>query len=29
MKTYIIAKQIDDIIATLFRQTMFAEFELL
>ena len=28
MKTYIIAKQIDDIIATLFRQTMFAEFEL-
>ena len=29
MKTFIIAKQIDDIIATLFRQTMFAEFELL
>ncbi|MBP5757553.1 MAG: oligoendopeptidase F [Spirochaetales bacterium] len=29
MKTYIIAKQIDDMIATLFRQTMFAEFELL
>ncbi len=29
MKTYIIAKQVDDIIATLFRQTMFAEFELL
>ncbi len=29
MKTYIIAKQIDDIIATLFRQTMFAEYELL
>lgn len=29
MKTYIVAKQIDDIIATLFRQTMFAEFELL
>ena len=29
MKTYILAKQIDDIIATLFRQTMFAEFELL
>ena len=29
MKTYIIAKQIDDLIATLFRQTMFAEFELL
>lgn len=29
MRTYIIAKQIDDIIGTLFRQTMFAEFELL
>ena len=29
MRTYIIAKQIDDMIATLFRQTMFAEFELL
>ena len=29
MKTFIIAKQIDDLIATLFRQTMFAEFELL
>ena len=29
MKTYIISKQIDDLIATLFRQTMFAEFELL
>ena len=29
MKTYIIAKQIDDLIATLFRQTMFAEFEYL
>ena len=29
MKTYIIAKQVDDIIAPLFRQTMFAEFELL
>ena len=29
MKKYIIAKQIDDIIATLFRQTMFAEFELI
>lgn len=29
MKTYIIAKQVDDIIATLFRQTMFAEFEFL
>ncbi len=29
MKTYIIAKQVDDIIATLFGQTMFAEFELL
>ena len=29
MKTYIIAKQVDDIIATLFRQTMFAEYELL
>ena len=29
MRTYIIAKQVDDIIATLFRQTMFAEYELL
>ncbi len=29
MKTYITAKQIDDLIATLFRQTMFAEFEYL
>ncbi len=29
LKAYIIGKQIDDIIATLFRQTMFAEFELL
>lgn len=29
MRTYIITKQIDDMIATLFRQTMFAEFELL
>ncbi len=29
MKTYIIAKQVDDIVATLFRQTMFAEYELL
>ena len=27
LRTYIIAKQIDDMIATLFRQTMFAEFE--
>lgn len=27
MKAYIIGKQIDDIIATIFRQTMFAEFE--
>jgi len=27
MKAYIIGKQIDDIIATVFRQTMFAEFE--
>lgn len=27
MKAYIISKQIDDIIATIFRQTMFAEFE--
>ena len=29
MKAYIIGKQIDDIVATLFRQTMFAEFEML
>lgn len=29
MRAYIIAKQLDDIVATLFRQTMFAEFELL
>ena len=29
LRTYIIAKQIDDMIATLFRQTMFAEFEYL
>ncbi len=28
MKAFIIAKQLDDIVATLFRQTMFAEFEL-
>lgn len=28
MKAYIIGKQIDDIIATIFRQTMFAEFEM-
>lgn len=28
MKAYIIAKQMDDVVATLFRQTMFAEFEL-
>ncbi len=28
MKAYIIGKQLDDIVATLFRQTMFAEFEL-
>ncbi len=28
-KLYLVSKQIDDIIATLFRQTMFAEFELL
>lgn len=28
-KAYIISKQLDDIVATLFRQTMFAEFELL
>ncbi|MCR4676917.1 MAG: oligoendopeptidase F [Sphaerochaetaceae bacterium] len=28
-RAYIIAKQLDDIVATLFRQTMFAEFELL
>lgn len=27
MRTYIIGKQIDDIIATIYRQTMFAEFE--
>jgi len=27
MKTYILAKQADDVIATIFRQTMFAEFE--
>ncbi len=27
MKAYIISKQLDDIIATMFRQTMFAEFE--
>ncbi len=27
MKAYIIGKQLDDIIATIFRQTMFAEFE--
>ena len=27
MKTYIINKQIDDFVATIFRQTMFAEFE--
>ena len=29
MKAYILGKQIDDIVATLFRQTMFAEFEAL
>ena len=28
-RAYIIAKQLDDIVATLFRQTMFAEFELI
>jgi len=28
MKAYIIGKQIDDIIATIFRQTMFAEYEM-
>ena len=28
MKAFIIAKQIDDMVATLFRQTMFAEFEM-
>lgn len=28
-KAYIISKQLDDIVATLFRQTMFAEFELI
>lgn len=28
MKAYIIGKQLDDIVATLYRQTMFAEFEL-
>jgi oligoendopeptidase F len=27
MKAYLLSKQIDDIIATIFRQTMFAEFE--
>ena len=27
MKTYLIGKQIDEIVATIFRQTMFAEFE--
>lgn len=29
MKGYIIGKQLDDIVATLFRQTMFAEYEML
>ncbi len=29
MKAYIIGKQIDDIVATLYRQTMFAEFEMI
>jgi oligoendopeptidase F len=29
MKAYIIGKQLDDIIATLFRQTMFAEYEMI
>ena len=29
MKSYLINKQIDDIVATIFRQTMFAEFELI
>ncbi len=29
MKTYILGKQIDDIVATLFRQTMFAEYEMI
>lgn len=29
MRAYIIGKQMDDIVATLFRQTMFAEFEML
>ncbi|MGH0054587.1 MAG: oligoendopeptidase F [Sphaerochaetaceae bacterium] len=29
MKAYIIGKQIDDIVATLFRQTMFAEYEMI
>ncbi len=29
MKSYIISKQLDDMVATLFRQTMFAEFELI
>lgn len=28
MKAYIVCKQLDDIVATLFRQTMFAEYEL-
>ena len=29
MKRYVVAKHLDDIVATLFRQTMFAEFELI
>jgi oligoendopeptidase F len=29
MQAYILGKQIDDVVATLYRQTMFAEFELL
>ncbi len=29
MKAYIIGKQIDDIVATLFRQTMFGEYEMI
>lgn len=29
MKAYILGKQIDDIVATLFRQTMFAEYEMI
>ncbi len=29
MAAYVVGKQIDDIVATLFRQTMFAEYEML